>query len=64
VPAGTTRSVAYRLFDGAGMASASQEIAISLAASAPAASLALDEFTPVVNLTESQSRVEAVLMAR
>jgi hypothetical protein len=45
VPAGTTRSVAYRLFDGAGMASASQEIAISLAASAPAASLALDEFT-------------------
>ena len=61
VPAGTTRSVAYRLFDGVGMASASHEIAISLAASAPAASLALNEFTPVVNLTESQSRVEAVL---
>ena len=61
VPVGSTRSVAYRLFDGVGMASASQEIAISLAASAPAASLALDEFTPEVNLTESQSRVEAVL---
>ncbi|MDD3329415.1 MAG: PKD domain-containing protein, partial [Zoogloea sp.] len=61
VPAGTIRSVAYRLFDGAGMASNSREITITLAASAPVPSLTLDEFTPVVSLTESQSRIEAVL---